>query len=90
MIGVLCFTLIAFVLSVIIVFFFFFLFKRRRKVDIIEQMLPGYNCGMCGFGSCLGMAVKLLSDSSLINNCKICKNKDEIIKYLGDDKNGKK
>ncbi|CCY45592.1 putative uncharacterized protein [Clostridium sp. CAG:1193] len=45
-------------------------------------MLPGYNCGACGYGSCVGMANALLKEKNAINKCKIAKNKEEIIKYL--------
>ena len=47
-------------------------------------MLPGYNCGACGFGSCSGMMHALMKDKNAINKCRICKNKEEIIKFLGD------
>ena len=83
MTGVIYFTLITFVLALLIVILNNILFKRKTKVDKIEEMLPGYNCGACGFGSCSGMASELLKNKDAINKCKIAKNKEEILKYLG-------
>jgi len=33
-------------------------------------LLPGYNCGACGFGSCDGMAKAMLEN---VDNYKKCK-----------------
>lgn len=83
MIGVICFTVIACVLSIVITILNNYLFKNNKEEELLK-MLPGYNCGACGFGSCSGMMHALLKDKYAINKCRVCKNKDEIIKFLGD------
>lgn len=83
MIGVICFTIITFVLSIIIVSLYNILFKRKTKRDKIIELLPGYNCGACGFGSCSGMCEELIKDTNAINKCKLVKDKEEILKIVG-------
>ena len=83
MIGVICFTIIACVLSIFITILNNYLFKNNKEDEILK-MLPGYNCGACGFGSCSGMMHALMKDKNAINKCRVCKNKEEIIKFLGD------
>lgn len=83
MIGVIYFTIIACVLSIVITVLNNYLFKNNKEDEILK-MLPGYNCGACGFGSCSGMMHALMKDKDAINKCSVCKNKEEIIKFLGD------
>ena len=83
MIGVICFTIIACVLSIVITILNNYLFKNNKEDEVLK-MLPGYNCGACGFGSCSGMMHALMKDKNAINKCRICKTKEEIIKFLGD------
>lgn len=82
MIGVICFTLITFVLSLLIVLLNDYLFKRKSKSDELVSLLPGYNCGACGFGSCMGMSNELLKDKDAMSKCKFIKNKEEILEFL--------
>ena len=82
MIGVICFTIITFVLSIVIVILNDYLFKRKTKKDKLLELLPGYNCGVCGFGSCSGMCEEIIKDKNAINKCKIANNKDEILKIV--------
>lgn len=65
MIGILIMTLLAFVLSTILVT----IYGKTEKEDYVKY-LPGYNCGVCGFGSCKGMSEAMKQD---INNYKKCK-----------------
>ncbi len=65
MIGILIMTLLAFVLSIILVT----IYGKTEKEDYVKY-LPGYNCGVCGFGSCKGMSEAMKQD---INNYKKCK-----------------
>lgn len=83
MIGVIYFTIIACVLSIVITILNNYLFKNNKEEEILK-MLPGYNCGACGFGSCSGMMHALMKDKNAINKCRVCKEKEEIIKFLGD------
>lgn len=82
MIGVISFTLITLVLSIIIVVLNNYLFKRKSKEDELLQLLPGYNCGACGFGGCAGMSSQLLKDEKAMEKCKLIKNKEEILEFL--------
>ncbi len=84
MIGVISFTLIAFVLGILIVFLNGYLFNKEEKISTLEEMLPGYNCGSCGFGSCKGMAEAILKDKEAVYKCRPLKDKEEILKYLGE------
>ena len=81
MIGVILFTLMSFIISVLIVFLNNFLEKNEKEEEILKA-LPGYNCGSCGFGSCSGMRDALLKDKSVISKCRFIKNKEEIIKII--------
>lgn len=69
MIGILIVTIIAFLLSLIIVILDAKL-NTNNKEKIYLDLLPGYNCGACGYGSCNGMAKKMCED---INNYKKCR-----------------
>ncbi len=69
MIGILIVTLTALVLSIIIVFLDSKLAINNKEQNFID-LLPGYNCGACGFGSCSGMAKKMCEN---INNYKKCR-----------------
>lgn len=80
--GVIYFTLIAFILGLLIVILDAIFNKRRTKVEIIESMLPGLNCGACGFGSCSGMSIAIVNDAKSLDKCRICKNKEAINEYL--------
>ena len=65
--GILIVTIIALILGLIIVILDS---KLNNKEEKYLSLLPGYNCGACGFGSCNGMAKKMCED---INNYKRCK-----------------
>lgn len=70
MMGIIILTSLALILSIVLVFIeqrFNIIHDQERK---IRTLLPGYNCGGCGFGSCDGMAKAMLED---INNYKKCK-----------------
>ena len=46
---------------------------RDKRVDELEKMLPGYNCGACGHGSCKGMAEAILASKEEYKKCRILK-----------------
>ena len=50
----------------------------------VTSLLPGYNCGGCGFPGCSGMAEALVSKDMDHIACKPCKadKRQEIIDYL--------
>lgn len=70
MIGILILTLLALVLSIVLVTVEQRLNREENKEGQFSKLLPGYNCGACGFGSCDGMAKAMMED---IDNYKKCK-----------------
>ena len=46
---------------------------RDKRVEELEKMLPGYNCGACGHGSCKGMAEAILENKEEYKKCRILK-----------------
>lgn len=59
MIGILIMGFIAFILSVILVNLEVRMNAKKKK---ILSLLPGYNCGTCGFGGCSDMADAIIDD----------------------------
>lgn len=70
MIGIIILTVIAFILSIILVSVEQKLNRTENKEEEIRSLLPGYNCGVCGYGSCDGMSKAMIDD---IDNYKKCK-----------------
>jgi len=58
--------------------------KPDTRVEDVLAMLPGYNCGGCGNPGCSGMAEKLVSGESKVEQCRPCKPdmKAKISEYL--------
>jgi len=54
---------------------------REAKVT---EMLPGYNCGGCGYPGCSGLAAALVGKTADTLTCKPCKpdRRQEIVDYL--------
>lgn len=69
MIGIIIMTFLALVLSLILVIVDTKL-NKEDKSEIYLELLPGYNCGACGYAGCKGMSEAMLED---INNYKKCK-----------------
>lgn len=82
MIGILIVTLLAFFLGLIIVILDSKL--QDKQEDQFRKLLPGYNCGACGFGSCSGMAKKMCEDINAYKKCKPLKgeNLEKMQKYI--------
>ena len=55
-----------------------------ERVEKVTGMLPGYNCGGCGYPGCSGMAEAMVTKEVNTFLCKPCKpdKKQEIIDYL--------
>lgn len=70
MTAILILTITALLLSIIIVFVDYEINSIDEKQDDFLRLLPGYNCGMCGFNNCKGMSVAMLEEP---NNYKRCK-----------------
>ena len=73
MMGIIILTSIAFIISIILVTLDILLNKRKTHAEKILEYLPGYNCGACGFGSCMGMAEMLTKDRQVYHRCRILK-----------------
>lgn len=61
-----------------------------KRLEAIEGMLPGYNCGACGYPGCSGFAEGIMEGE--VENLSMCKpGKDEnynpIMEYLKDHPN---
>jgi len=41
------------------------------RIDAVQQMLPGTNCGACGFPGCLGLAQAVVEGSALPGKCTV-------------------
>ena len=61
-----------------------FYVKPDTRVEDITKMLPGYNCGGCGYPGCAGMAEALVNKESDVTSCKPSKPeaKEAIKQYL--------
>lgn len=81
MIGVIIITVIAFILSLVLVLVES---KITTNEDKIRNLLPGYNCGGCGCGSCDGMAKELISNPLAIDKCRPMKKeeKEKLKEYI--------
>lgn len=77
MIGIIIFTSLAFVLGAILVVLNSILNKDASLISEIEDRLPGYNCGACGFATCLGMAEKIIEDEENLKKCRPLKKGQE-------------
>jgi len=81
MIGIIIITVVALIMSLILVF-------ASSKVDTkeskIRELLPGYNCGGCGYGSCDGMAKALSLGTGDIEKCRPMKKeeKEKLKEYI--------
>ena len=68
MIGILIMTILALILGVFLVI----IADKTEKPDYLKY-LPGYNCGVCGFGSCKGMSDAMEKDITCYKKCKLLK-----------------
>ena len=66
--GIIISTFIAFILSIIL-YILDKCFNKKKKKDYLKY-LPGYNCGACGYGSCIGMEKAMQEDVMNYKKCK--------------------
>ena len=79
---ILVFTSVSLVLALTIVFIDS---KFNTEEDIekeIEKLLPGLNCGICGYQTCAGMASVLKEKPNEYPKCRPLRNPDELVAYL--------
>ena len=55
-----------------------------KRVDEVTKLLPGYNCGTCGYPGCKGMAEALVNKETDTITCRPSKpeKRQAIIDYL--------
>lgn len=84
MISIIILTGAALILSVILVVVNTLINKEDPRVSEIEKMLPGLNCGGCGYGSCKGMACEILKNREAYLNCRPLRGekKEAFIEFL--------
>ena len=70
MIGIIILTVLGVMIGIALVTVEQKLNRKDKKEEQYSKMLPGYNCGACGFGSCDGMAKAMMEN---IDNYKKCK-----------------
>lgn len=52
-----------------------------NRVETVQSMLPGYNCGACGYPGCGAFANAIVNDGKDVNQCKPIKpNQAELIR----------
>lgn len=59
--------------------------ETDERVDQVSALLPGYNCGGCGFAGCSGLAEALVNgEVTTVSTCKPSKPeaKEKIVAYL--------
>ena len=64
--------------------------EEDKRLEAIDKMLPGYNCGACGYPGCSGFAEGIIEGE--VEQLSMCKpGKDEhynpILEYLKDHPN---
>jgi Na+-translocating ferredoxin:NAD+ oxidoreductase subunit B len=64
-----------------------FTVKIDPKIEEIYKLLPGLNCGACGYAGCMGYAEAIIKNNADINLCKPAG--QDIIKNIS-DKTGRK
>ncbi len=59
--------------------------EEDKRVETINEMLPGYNCGACGYPGCSGFAEAIVEGKvDKISSCKPAKKEDceKILEYV--------
>lgn len=62
-------TVLGFVLSLLLVSVESFVQKNPQKNEYLD-LLPGYNCGSCGYGGCEKMSEAMLEDVMNYKKCR--------------------
>lgn len=56
--------------------------EEDPKAKKIEELLPGVNCGACGFANCKQFAEKLANKEIAIDKCKITARDKEVVEKI--------
>ncbi|HHW69691.1 MAG TPA: hypothetical protein GX747_05095 [Tenericutes bacterium] len=73
MIGILILTLTAFICSILIIYVDIKTASKEENNNLKEKfltLLPGLNCGMCGYPGCRAMADAMMEDVLNYQKCK--------------------
>ncbi|MBU0547317.1 MAG: RnfABCDGE type electron transport complex subunit B [Candidatus Omnitrophica bacterium] len=59
--------------------------QANPRLEEVQHLLPGSNCGACGNPGCFGFAESLLSGKSVIDGCRVCSDeaKEKIARLMG-------
>ena len=59
-----------------------------ERIEKVTSLLPGYNCGSCGYPGCSGLASALVNKETDVVNCRPStqEKRDEIVEYLNSTK----
>ena len=62
----------------------FFYVAPDERLTKVTAMLPGINCGACGYPGCTGLAEAIISETGRVSNCKPIKQegKETLWAYL--------
>lgn len=64
--------------------------EKDERLEAVESMLPGYNCGACGYPGCSGFAEGIIhGEVAKLSACKPGKDEhyNPILEYLKDHPN---
>ncbi|HHU56510.1 MAG TPA: electron transporter RnfB [Acholeplasmataceae bacterium] len=51
------------------------------RIETVQSMLPGYNCGACGYPGCNAFATAIINEGKDVSGCKPIKpNQAELIR----------
>jgi len=53
------------------------------RIDQIEELLPGANCGGCGFPGCRGLAEAIVEGSAPVDSCPVTKDCSALAEVMG-------
>lgn len=73
MIGILIVTVSAFIISIILVIFDHSMDSKEEQEKKFLELLPGYNCGVCGYGGCKGMSEAMCENVENYKKCRLLK-----------------
>ncbi len=48
--------------------------EEDPRIEQVTDLLPGANCGSCGYAGCANFAENLVGGKSLLNDCPVCGN----------------
>lgn len=54
----------------IAVFNKYFYVEEDNRIEELTKLLPGYNCGSCGFPGCKGLAEAIVNNNDDLTKCK--------------------